>query len=210
MSSPVINGDPHLSLLCSARVRHCLRLFVTVVDWCVSRLVRLICCRIILTASSTGRLLICRSLAIRFLFLSPSFTFRYSYARSLFLDLDPYGGTDQLSKFPLFLKRNADVMAARLSVTFSSACSSVFFPGCWRRANVTQIPIGPPSPSVTNYQPISITSVLTDRCVCGPGVCPAWTFVEPVVCFQISSLLIGKVWVPVMHFFSCPTRCKVH
>ena len=34
-------------------------------DWCVSRLVKLICCRIILTASSPGRLLICRSLAIR-------------------------------------------------------------------------------------------------------------------------------------------------
>ena len=31
---------------------------------CVSRLVRLICCRIILTASSSGRQLICRSLVI--------------------------------------------------------------------------------------------------------------------------------------------------
>ena len=41
------------------------------VDWCVSRLVRLICCRIILTASSPGRLLICISFAIRLLVLLP-------------------------------------------------------------------------------------------------------------------------------------------
>ena len=34
-------------------------------------LVRLICCRIILTASSPGRLLICRSLAINLLVLPP-------------------------------------------------------------------------------------------------------------------------------------------
>ena len=32
------------------------------------------------------------------------------------LDLDPYGGTDPLGMFPLFLKRTADVMAPGLSV----------------------------------------------------------------------------------------------
>ena len=41
------------------------------VDWCVSRLVRLICYRIILTASNPGRLLICRSLVIHLLVLPP-------------------------------------------------------------------------------------------------------------------------------------------
>ena len=35
--------------------------------------------------------------------------------RRLFLDLDPYGGTDELGMFPLFLNRTADVMARRLS-----------------------------------------------------------------------------------------------
>ena len=40
---------------------------VWVGDWCVSRLERLICCQIILTASSPGSLLICWSLAIRLL-----------------------------------------------------------------------------------------------------------------------------------------------
>ena len=45
---------------------------------------------------------------------SPSlttFAFRSSEVRRLLLDLDPYGGTDSLGMFPLFLKRTADVMA---------------------------------------------------------------------------------------------------
>ena len=40
-----------------------------------------------------------------------TFAFRSSEVRRLLLDLDPYGGTDPLSMFPLFLKRIADVMA---------------------------------------------------------------------------------------------------
>ena len=72
MPSPLICGDPLLSLLCSARFRHCLSLWVGVVDWCTSLLVRLICCQIIFTASSTGRLFISRPLAIRRLVLPPS------------------------------------------------------------------------------------------------------------------------------------------
>ena len=45
---------------------------------------------------------------------SPSlttFAFRSSEVRRLLLDLDPYGGTDPLGMFPLFLKRTANVMA---------------------------------------------------------------------------------------------------
>ena len=45
---------------------------------------------------------------------SPSltnFAFRSSEVRHLLLDLDPYGGTDPLGMFILFLKRTADVMA---------------------------------------------------------------------------------------------------
>ena len=48
---------------CSARVSHCLRLLVRLVDWYASLLVRLICCRIILTTSSRVSQLICHSLA---------------------------------------------------------------------------------------------------------------------------------------------------
>ena len=58
---------------------------------------------------------------------SPSlttFVFRSSEVRRLLLDLDPFGGTDPLGMFPLFLKTTADVMAPRLSVVFLAACSS--------------------------------------------------------------------------------------
>ena len=50
---------------------------------------------------------------------SPSlttFAFRSSEVRRLLLDLDPYGDTDPLGMFPLFLKRTADVMAPPLIV----------------------------------------------------------------------------------------------
>ena len=52
---------------------------------------------------------------------SPSlitFAFRSSEVKRLLLDLDPYGGTDPLGMFPLFLKRTADVLAPCLSVVF--------------------------------------------------------------------------------------------
>ena len=79
----------------------------------------------------------------------------------LLLDLDPYGGTDALCMFPLFLKRTADVMAPRLSVVFPRLVPIGSFLACWRQANDTPIPKGPLSSSVANYRPISITSVLS-------------------------------------------------
>ena len=57
---------------------------------------------------------------------SPSlttFSFRSSELKCLLLDLDPYGGTDPLGMFPIFLKRT-DVMGPRLSDSVSAACSS--------------------------------------------------------------------------------------
>ena len=35
------------------------------------------------------------------------------------------------------------------------------FPACWRQANITPIPKGPPASSIVNYRPISISSVLS-------------------------------------------------
>ena len=40
-----------------------------------------------------------------------TFAFRSSEVRHLLLDLDPYGGTDALGMYPIFLMRTADVMA---------------------------------------------------------------------------------------------------
>ena len=90
-----------------------------------------------------------------------SFAIRPSEVMRLLLDLDPYGGSDQLGMFPLFLKRTADVLAPRLSVVFLRLVRLGSFLACWRQANVTPIPKGPPSSSVANYRPISLTSVLS-------------------------------------------------
>ena len=66
-------------------------------------------------------------------YLSPSlatFAFRSREVRHLLLDLDPYGGNDQLGIFPLFLKRT-DVMAPHLSVVFQwPVCLGSSLP-CW-------------------------------------------------------------------------------
>ena len=67
---------------------------------------------------------------------SPSFTaiaFRSSDVRRLLLDLYPYGGTDPLGMFPLFLKRTADVLASHLSVVFRRLVGLGSFTACWRR-----------------------------------------------------------------------------
>ena len=77
------------------------------------------------------------------------------------LDLDPYGGTDPLGMFPLFLKKTTYVMAPRLSEVFQRLVHLGSFPACWRLTNVTPIPKGPLSSSVANYRPISITSELS-------------------------------------------------
>ena len=84
---------------------------------------------------------------------SPSlitFAFRSSEVKRLLLDLDPCGGTDPLGMFPLFLKKT-DVLAPYLSVVFRRLLRLGSFPACWRQANVTPIPKGPPSSSVANY-----------------------------------------------------------
>ena len=53
-----------------------------------------------------------------------SLALRSSEVRPLLLYLDPYGGSDPLGKFTLFLKRTVDVLAPHISALFSSACSS--------------------------------------------------------------------------------------
>ena len=96
---------------------------------------------------------------------SPSlttFAFRSSEVRRFLLDLDPYGGTDQLGIFPLFIKITADALTRRLSVMFLRVVRLGSSPACCCQApNVTQAPKGPPSLSAPNYRPISIISVLS-------------------------------------------------
>ena len=141
---------------------------------------------------------------------SPSlttFAFRTREVRCLLLDLDPYSGPDPLGMFPLFLQRTAYIMAPSLRVVFRRLVRQGSFPPCWRLANVTPIPKGPRPSSVANCRPISIASVLSKVSERLHGAVHIGRFME---CFQPPSLLIGKVWVPVMHFCACPVYCKVH
>ena len=90
-----------------------------------------------------------------------TFVSRSRAVRRLLLDLDPYGGTDPLGMFHFFLRRTADVMAPRLSAVFWQLVHVGSFPPCWRQSIVTPIPKDPPSSSVSNYRPVSITSALS-------------------------------------------------
>ena len=89
---------------------------------------------------------------------SPSlttFAFRSWEVKRLLLDLDSYGGTDPSGMFPIFLKKTADVLAPHLAVVFRGLLRLGCFIVCFRVANVTPIPKGPPSSSASNYRPIS-------------------------------------------------------
>ena len=81
--------------------------------------------------------------------------------KRLLLDLDSYGGTDSLGMFPLFFKRTAEVLAHRLAVVFRRLLRLGSLPICWRVVNVTPIPKGPPSSSVSYYRLISLTPILS-------------------------------------------------
>ena len=70
--------------------------------------------------------------------------------KRLLLHLDSYGGTDPLGMFALFLKKTAVALAPRLAVVFRLLLRLGIFPVCWREANVTPIPKGPPSSSASN------------------------------------------------------------
>ena len=126
-----------------------LRSLVRVVDWCVSRLVTDLLSDHFDSKQSRDtvdlQLTCCPSYSLT------TVAFRSSEVRRLLLDLDPYGGTGPMGMFPLFLKRTAHVMAHRLSVVFRRLARLGSFLACWRQANVTPIPKGPPSSSVADY-----------------------------------------------------------
>ena len=65
-----------------------------------------------------------------------------------------------------FLKKTAVVMATHLAVVFRRLLRLCSFPVCWRVANVTPIPKGPPSSSASNYRPISLTPILSKVLEC--------------------------------------------
>ena len=123
--------------------------------------------------------------------------------------LGPLWGSDPLGMFPLFLKRTADVLGPRLSVEFRRLVRQGRFPACWRQANVTPIPKGPPSSSVAFFQPISITSVLSKVFQHLVSV-RLRQFMERSGVLLTTQFAYRKGLVPVMHFCTSLTHCKVH
>ena len=94
--------------------------------------------------------------------------------------------------FLIFLRELLMLWPPRLSVEFRWLVRLGRFPVCWRQANVTPIPKSPPSCSVANHPPISITSVLSKvfEHLVSVRLDDLW---NAVVCFQLPSLLIGEV-----------------
>ena len=64
--------------------------------------------------------------------------------------------------FLFFLGELIMLLAPVYSAVFRRLIHLGSLPACWRQVNVTPIPKGPPSSSVANYRPISITSVLSN------------------------------------------------
>ena len=86
-----------------------------------------------------------------------SLAFRTSVLLRLVLDLDSYGDVDPLGGIPLFIKKGADIIAPKLSISFRRLIHLGSFPECWMSANVIAIHKGAPSHDRENYRPISIT-----------------------------------------------------
>ena len=117
MCSPLISDCPLLSRQCSPRVRHWFNLLVREVDCCES------VCKAYLRSDhfdSKAVQGVCWSAAYlpSVSYSLTTFALKSREVRRLLLALDPYGDTDPLGMFPLFLKRTADVLAPRLSVVF--------------------------------------------------------------------------------------------
>ena len=76
-------------------------------------------------------------------------------------------------------------------------------------------PISPQLQKVHRPPLLPITDQFPYHHYCPRCLSVWWRFVSDnlwntVVCFQPPSLLIGKVWVPVMHFCVCHIHCRVH
>ena len=125
------------------------------------------------------------------------------------LDLDPYGGSDPLGIFPLFLNRTADVLDPRLSVVFRRLLLLGSSRAYSRQANVTPIPKGPPSSTVANYRLISITSVLSKVFERLESV-RLGRFMEDRGVLPTTLFAYRKSLVPVLHFCACRIHWKVH
>ena len=139
-----------------------------------------------------------------------SFASRSSEVRRLLFDLEPNEGSDPLDMLHLFLKRTANVLAPCLSVVFRRIVLLGSFPACWRQANITPIPNGPPSCCLLPHTDRFPYHLYCLRCLsswCRFASDDLWNSVvlwNVVLCFQPPCLLIGKEWVHMTHFCHVP------
>ena len=111
--------------------------------------------------------------------------------------------------FLFFLRELLILWPPRLSVVFRRLVRLGSFPACWRQANFTPIPKGPPSSSVANYRPISITSVLSKVFERQVSV-RFGRFMERSGVLPTTQFAYRKGRVPLMHFCVCPIHCRAH
>ena len=69
-----------------------------------------------------------------------SVVLRSSFARSLLLDVNPYGGNDPDVIFSPFTKQVARELTHKLVVIFEHMVKRNSFPTCWRLADVVTVP----------------------------------------------------------------------
>ena len=126
------------------------------------------------------------------------------------MDLAPYGGLTHWVCFVFFLREQLMFWPLDLiSAVFWRLVRLGSFPAYWRQAYVTPIPKGPPSSSVANYRPISITSVFSKVFERQLSV-RLGRFMERSAVLPTTQFVIRKVCVNVMHFCLCPIHCKVN
>ena len=91
-----------------------------------------------------------------------SLAFRSSEVKQLLLDLDNHGGMDPNGIFPLFLKKNAQLLAPKISTILRKLIRAGSFPSFWRSGNIAPLPKGVSASSdPSDYRPITITPVLS-------------------------------------------------
>ena len=132
-----------------------------------------------------------------------NFAFRSSEVRYIVLEYAHYGGTDPLGTFPHLIKRTADVLAPCLSVVYRRLLRLDSFLALLQIGLCHPIPKGPPSITIANYLPISISSLLfnVSESLVSVGV---GRFVESSGVLPTAQFSYWKGLGPVMYFCVCP------
>ena len=87
-----------------------------------------------------------------------SVAFRFSFVRSLLLDLNLYSGNDSNGMFPLFYKQVAGESAPKMAIIFRHLVKGGSFPACWRLGDVVPVSNKFSNSDVENYRQLEIVA----------------------------------------------------